>query len=395
MLEGFVSTGSWGKCFHSNYYELSLNVACVDESIDVIARAFSSGVPYMEDKNGERTQDDKLVEFLLEPNKHQNFKEFGKDFIRNLYASGYSYLLPTSDSDSNKRRLDKLDSELRPELKVLNTDCIEYMEKTWFGLVDNRNKFKYTQGGSDVTYEFDDVIPFWDKAQDPKNYRLGVSRLLALKDEITNVIISNRAKTNKLKNSGKFLVTQSRKNANANFGSQLDQPVNIENPHYTQRNLLEDNLSNTGFAKDKSITILKEEMQSINLMESIQNYSYDDEVKEDKRTVKNTFGIPRELQNIGDDNSKYENRKEARLELLDLTVLNLAPNFTESIQNYYDPSNKRKLVLDYSHDSAFEIVEGKAEIRLKSEIETLITLYEKEVLSKDELKKKLKHEGII
>lgn len=349
----------------------------------------------MQDEKGALLQDDPLIDFLLEPNKSQNFKEFGKDFIRHLYASGYSYLLPTSDSDSNKRRLDKLDSELRPELKVLNTDCIEYMEKTWFGLVDNRNKFKYTQGGSDIIYEFDEVIPFWDKCQDPKNYRLGVSRLIALKDEITNVIIANRAKTNKLKNSGKFLVTQGRKNANANFGSQLDQPVNIENPSYTQRNLLEDKLSTTGFAQDKSITILKEEMQAINLMETIQNYSYDDEVKADKRTVKNTYGIPRELQNIGDDQSKYENRKEARLELLELTILNLAPNFTESIQNYYDPNNKRKLVLDYSNDSAFEITEGKAELRLKSEIETLVTLFEKEIITKDEITKKLKHEGII
>lgn len=395
MLEGFISNGGWGKCFHTNYHELSLHVACVDEAIDTVARAFSSGIPYMQDESGELSQDDYLIDFLLEPNKNQNFKEFSKDFVRNLYASGFSYLLPKSESDSNKRRLDKLDSESRPELTVLNTDYIEYMEKEWFGLIDNRNKFKYTVNGSSIIYEYDEVIPFWDKVQDPKNFRLGISRLVALKDEITNVITANRAKTNKIENSGKFLVTQARKNANANFGSQLDQPVNIENPSYTQRNLLEDKLTQTGLARDKSITILKEEMQAINVMESIQNYSYDDEVKEDKRTVKNTFGIPRELQNIGDDNSKYENRKEAYLELFTLNILPLADNFTETLQNYYDPSNKRKLVLDYTHHPAFEIVEGKAEERLKSEIATLITLFEKEVISKPELTKKLKDEGII
>lgn len=395
LFEGFVSNGGWGKCYHTKFHELSLHVSCVDEAIDTVARAFSSGIPYLKDEKGELSQDSPLIDFLLEPNKNQNFKEFAKDFVRNLYASGYSYLLPTSQSDSNIRRIDKLNSESRPELIVLNTDYIEYMQKEWFGLIDNRNKFKYSINSSEIIYEYTDVIPFWDKVQDPKNYRLGISRLVSLKDEITNIITANRAKTNKIENSGKFLVTQARKNANANFGSQLDQPVNIENPSYTQRNLLEDRLTQTGLAKDKSITILKEEMQAINVMESIQGYSYDNEVKEDKRTVKNNFGIPRELQNIGDDASKYENRKEAYLELFTLNILPLADNFTESIQNYYDPNNKKKLILDYTHHPAFEINEGKAEIRLKSEIETLITLYEKEIISKDELTKKLKNEGII
>ena len=349
----------------------------------------------MQDENGELHQDDALIDFVLNPNKNQNFKEFSKDFIRNLYASGYCYLRPTSQSDSNVRRLDKLDSEARPELKVLNCDYIEYLQKEFFGLVDNRNKFKYIYGGSQEVIDYDDIIPFWDKVQDPKNFRLGVSRLVALKDEITNIITANRAKTNKIENSGKFLVTQARKNGNVNFGSQLDQPVNIENPSYTQRNLLEDKLANTGLARDKSITILKDEMQAINIMESIQNYSYDDEVKEDKRTVKNTFGISRELQNIGDDNSKYENRKEATLEMFSLNIIPLAANFTESIQKHYDPNNKRKLVLDYTKHPSFEIMEGKAEERIKSEIATLVTLFEKEIISKEEITKRLKDEGII
>lgn len=395
MFEGYLSNGSWGKSFHTKFHELSLNVACVDESIDIIARAFSSGIPYFEDENGEKTQDDYLIDFLLEPNKNQNFKEFSKDFIRNLYASGYSYLLPTSESDANTRRIDKLDSEFRPELKVLNTDCIDYLEKSWFGLVDNRNKFKYTQGGDGIVYEYGNVIPFWDKSQDPKNFRIGVSRLIALKDEITNIIIANRAKTNKIKQSGKFLATPSTRSLNNGFGNQLDQVVDPKNPAYKQRHLLEDKLEATGFAQDKSITVTKTEMNVLNVMESIQNYSYDEEVKEDKRTVKNTFGIPRELQNIGDDNSKYENRKEAYLELFTLNILPLADNFTESIQKFYDPNNKKKLVLDYTHHPAFEIVEGKAEERLKSEIETLVTLFEKEIVEKDDLIKKLKHEGII
>lgn len=394
-MGGYVGFGSWGNTFSTNYYDLSLKVAPVDDSIDTISRAFSSGIPYMIDENGEKTQDDPLVQFLLEPNKHQNFKEFSKEWIRNLFASGFAYLYPTSENDAFVRRLDMLDSANRPELIALNSDYISYKGMTFFGFIDKRNQFDYQKNGAAIPMNFDDVIPFWDKVQDPENFRLGISRMCALKDEITNIMLANRAKTNKIKQSGKFIATPSTKSLNQSIGNQLDQVVDIKNPAYKQRDLMEDQLATTGLAQDKAIIVVKQEIDVKNVMESIQNYSYDDEVKEDKRTIKNSYGIPRELQNIGDDQAKYSDRKEAYLELFTLHILPLATNFTESIQNHYDPNNKKKLILDYSHHPAFEISKDLEQEKMQTQTETLISLFEKNIIDLPTITDKLKAYGII
>lgn len=382
------SLGDWGTLFHKNYYDLSLQVAPVDESIDILARAFSSGIPYLEDENGELSQEDPLIQFLLKPNKDQNFKEFAKDFVRNLYASGYAHLLPTSKNTAFTRRLDRLESENRPELKCLNTDCIDYP-------VNDSDDFVYTENNKQEPFSYTDILAFWDKAQNPKNHRIGVSRLCSLKDEVTNVILANRAKTNKIKQSGKFLVTPKTSALQNQIGLQLDQPVNIKKPDYKQRDFIEDKLRASGFASGKSITVTNKEMGVTNVTESIQGYSYDDEIKEDKRTIKNDFTIPRELQNIGDDQAKYSDRKEAYLELFTLSILPLATNFTETIQNYYAPKEKKKLVLDYSHHPAFEIVENKKEEKIASQVERLVLLHDKEIITTDQLNEKLRAYEII
>ena len=349
----------------------------------------------MQDENGELSQDSRLVQFLLNPNEEQNFKEFSKEFIRNLYACGFSYLLPYSKSDSNLRRLDKLDGEGRAQLLVLNTDCIEYPEVVNKGLLDTRNRFRYHVGSYYEDILFDNVIPFYDKNQDPNNRKIGISRLSSLKDEITNIILADRAKTNKIKQSGKFLVTPASKNVNSTFGNQLDQPVNIKKPDFKQRDLLEQTLETTGLAQGKSITVAKEELQSINMMESIQGYSYDDEVSHDRMTVKSSLGLPKELHNSLDSTAKYENRQQALLEMLTIGTIPLATNFTESIQNYYEPSEKRRLILDYSHHPVFQITETKKQEGIKYNTQVLIDLFDRQVITSEELREKLEANEII
>ncbi len=384
-----LSFGAWGSTFRNDYFDLSLNVSPIDEAIDIIARSFASGVPYLKDENGELSQDNDLVQFLLQPNKDQNFKEFAKEYIRNLFASGYSYLEPCSDNGAFVRTLSRLDREDRPELKALNTDYISYP--------NNRlDDFIYTVDGLQQTKNFTDMIPFWDKVQDPCNHRIGVSRMLSLRDEITNVILANRAKTNKIKQSGKFLATPKSSGLSNQIGLQLDQPVNLKKPDYKQRDFIEDKLENTGLASHgKSITVTNTEMSVMNVMESIQDYSYDDEIKEDKRTIKNDFGIPKELQNIGDDPAKYENRKEAYLELFTLNIIPLATNFTESIQRYYAPEISEKLVLDFSHHPAFEIIKNEEQDKKNSQVDMLINLFDKGIITSEVINRKLSEFEII
>lgn len=378
-----ISLGGWGKGYHNKFYDLSLHVAPVNEAIDIIARAASFGIPYLKDEDsGELTQESPFIDFILNPNKEQQFEEFYKEFVRNLLSGGFSYLEPSSANKANVRRFDYLDSENRPELKVLINDFIEYPNPK----IDD---FVYLENSIQTPKNFKNILPFWDEVQDPCNYRIGVSRLCSLRSEIDNIILGNKAKTNKIKQSGKFLVTPKTSGLQNQIGLQLDQPVDIKNPGYKQRDLIEDNLQSSGLSGEKNITVTNKEMTVMNVSESIQGYSYDEETKEDRRTIKNTFGIPRELQNIGDDQSKYSDRQQAMLQLFDLHILPLSENFTRTVQKYYIPEEKRKFVLDYSHHPYYELVSQKQEQKIASQVERLVMLREKDMITEDEFKKQL------
>lgn len=385
-----ISLGNWGNGYHKKFYDLSLHVAPINESIDLIARAFSSGVPYLKDeKTGELTQDDPFIQFILNPNKEQFFEEFSKEFIRNLFSGGYSYLEPSSENTAFTRRLDKLDSDKRPELRVLINDYIDYPSNDF-------NDFIYARNNKQQPKNFENIIPFWDEVQDPCNYRIGVSRLCSLKTEIDNIIYGGEGKKNKILQSGKFIGSPKTDKLGNQIGLQMDQPVNLmKDPSYKQRDFIEDEINAIGLARGKSIHITNRTLEFDNVMESIQDYSYDEETKEDRRTVKNTFGIPRELQNIGDDQSKYENRKEAYNELFGLQIIPLADNFTKTLQDYYIPKDSRKFILDYSHHPSYELVKKKEEEKISSQVDRLVMLYEKEVIDLKTLNQKLDAYGII
>lgn len=361
---------------------MSTKIAPINNAINIIANSLSAGVFKSYDKNGNEVKDDKLVALLNKPNPHQNKEEFINSFVRNLIAGGYVYIEPKSDINGYQRRLDRLGEKGSPQLYCLNTDYICFNYK-------DINRFSYDDGNiKRENVSVDTIIPFFDMFQDTCNINKGVSRLCSLKHQINSYYKAQKAKGHKIDSSGHFIVHPSVKSAmGSQFGVALDDALDEMKPDYTQRKYLEDKLQNGGYLNNKSVSIMNTEVGVVNLAESIQNYSYDDEVQEDIAIMYATLGIKKEMTNMSDSSAKYENFQQAERSFYEKTIFPIAKNFCESIAEYYEWENEIKM--DFTHLSFYDSIRRNESLNNKDYIEQIIMLKAQEILSVEECKKLL------
>lgn len=391
-----TTNGSWGSLYNPNYYELSLNVAAINQAIITISGMITAGKIVAYDNNGELDENEPLIELLKNPNSDQTFNEFMETLVRNTLASGYSYLVPYAESVANKRRLDKVGTSNAPKLEVLISDYIHFDTNNLYGLFTKRlknSKIEYRVNNQNIQLNTSDLIVIWDKSQSPNNELKGISRLDSLQDEINNIILANRGKTNKIKLSGHTIVHSSTKSSQGMFSENLTDSVSIEDPNYTQKDLIEDKFESKGLAQGKSITVTPVELSSFNLMEGIKDVDFTSEKQGDERQLYGVYGIPKELQNLDDNAAKYENRTAARLEVFENVVQPLVAKIFDNINNFYQP--KSKVGMDFSHLPFFQIYKQRENESKDKMYNRMVELYDKGIITETELKDKIKEYGII
>ena len=373
----------------NNYVELSKNIYAINKSIILISEIFSNAKIKTQDFDGNELDPCNLHKLLLKPNSKQNFEEYAKSFIRVLLSSGYVHEYLNSENLANRRRLDLIDSEKRPELMVLNSDFITTQRSFLWGLynkeLDNGN-FKYDDGNYKIDYTKEDVIIYYDEMQDEFNPYIGVSRLQSLKEEILNIQLANSGKTNQIKLSGHTIVTPTQRKE-SEYSTNLDTSVDPNNKSYTHRDKLRDDLTNGGLSSNTPITVTNKELVSFNLMEGIKDINFDDFKREDVRSVMNLYQIPTELQGIDSSNSKYENRPFAQLEILENIVKPIAKNFIDSKKERYEVEDN--IIFDYSHLPFYAKVKEQEEQATKNKIEGLIMLLNTDI--KEDTKEKIRN----
>ena len=158
----------------------------------LIANSFNNCKFVEKDLQGNEIKDGPLTKLLTNPNSKQSFEEFGKEYIRNLFSGGFSYLLPWHENPAYKNFIEK-DSELL----CLNNDGIDFGGRK-ITMFQKDISFEYFYNSEKRTFNFAEIIPFYDIAQDPKNSFKGVSRLKALQEEINQIWLSNKAIDNHL-----------------------------------------------------------------------------------------------------------------------------------------------------------------------------------------------------
>lgn len=366
----------------------------MSDAISIITDQLASAEIYSVDQDGNKyyEDDDNLVYLLNHPNKFEGKEEFLKSFGRYLLAGGYTYIEPTSESLAAIKRLDRVrETKNRPEIIALNPDYIRW-DKHYLGFINARysgGKFNYQYPNSNKSEvkNAEQLIPFYDRQIDSCNPYKGVSRLLALSEQINNYYKSKKAKSTKIDSVGHFIISPSSKSLNGDFSitQNLDAPVSFQgNKDYTQKDLIEDNLMNGGLAQGKTVTVLRTEIQVNNLAESIQDYYIDNDIREDKREIYNEYNIPRELQNVGDDVAKYENRHRAELWLNSNVVHPIATNLAASIKAYYQ--HDRKIIFDWSHLPFYTVATKEKQGVIESKVNNIIELVKIGVYTPNEAK---------
>lgn len=390
MVNQIYSEG-WGYYSTLQYYDFSLKNYFLNRAIILIANAFNSYEIEEFDSKGERIYDGPLTKLITEPNYKQTGEELGKEFVRNLFSGGYAYLFPYHENVNLSNFIDR-----GAELLCLNNDAIDFGGRK-MSMFQRDVNFDYKFGNLEKTLNFKQVIPFYDIAQDPANPFKGVSRLKSLEEEMKQIYMANKAIDNQIGLSGNIIVSpDAHKLSEMDAG--LDKPI-VANTGKTQKQDIEEKL-NTSFIFGKSLTVASTALKAINLAESLKDYDYNKQFKQEAgRIMLNLYEIPRKMQNINTSAELKSDKEGEDVDLYEKIVLPLSTSFAKSINSTYSKLTGTTVKLSYDHLSVFQ---EKRENARKTEAEHkertknfIISLYEKDFLSKDEAKKMLQDENII
>ena len=318
------------------------------------------------------TDDDKLVQLLLNPNKNQNGKQFLKEWLYFHLAHGYNYVNTECSSVGFEKKF--ATSNVSCELFNLDGDHIDFNSTNEFFDYFRKNKktntFNYKPLGLQ-TISVDDVIKFFDIRQDSKNPNKGVSRLISLKPHIDNYNLCLQTKANFLKGTGARIICLDGKTEDygldANVGTgQMDSSGNPITTTY--KKILESQLQNLGLSNDSyGIAFMNLPIKVIHLSEGLEKIPFDSMTVESARTICNKFNIPKEFTNLTNEAAKFANRQSAMVEVIQNTIEPFGKDFTETICQYFNWPNT--ITLKYDHLPVFTENEG-------TKVETMNAYYD-------------------
>ena len=344
---------------------------------------------------GNIIEDGPLTKLLTNPNSKQSFEEFGKEYIRNLFSGGFSYLLPWHENPAYKNFIEK-DSELL----CLNNDGIDFGGRK-ITMFQKDISFEYFYNSEKRTFNFAEVIPFYDIAQDPKNSFKGVSRLNALQEEINQIWLSNKAIDNQIKLSGNIIVSPDvSKDSPLSQGLDASIVTKAGANQKTHKDVIEEKLNIPGIIFGKSLTVASTALKAINLAESLKDYDYNTKFKQEAgRIILNLYDIPRKLQNIITQSELKSDKEGEDVDVYEKIVIPISENFCKSINSTYSKLTRTTIHLDYSHLSVFaEKKDSNDKTRTeknKSVSEYVIQLFEKGLIEKPQAIKILQDEKVI
>lgn len=260
--------------------------------------------------------------------------------------------------------------------------------------------FDYTFNSEKKTYNFSEIIPFYDIAQDPKNPFKGVTRLKALEDEINQIWLANKAIDNQIKLSGNIIVSpDSTKESPMTMG--LDKPVTTANAAgKTHKQEIEEKLNIPGIIFGKSLTVSSTALKAINLAESLKDYDYNKKYKQEAgRVILNLYDIPRKLQNIITTSELKSDKEGEEIDVYEKIIIPAANSLAKSINSVYSPLTKTYIEFDYLHLAVFaerlqNAKKYEQEAKEKS-ADLLIRLRNEGLISEAECIKMMKDEKII
>lgn len=390
-------SSAWETIDQKFYTRLAQSIDPIDSTLIFYGDLLSSGVLKAYDKKGNEVENDDLIGLLQKPNHNQDYKQFVKEWLYYLYAHGYEYIIPQSSSVGFEKKLSS-----NSQLFTLDPDNIKF-NTSRFSILNfwntSNNKsvvFDYEPLGlSNISY--DDVVPFFDVRQNPAKPYTGISRMLALKQQILNYHLALQAKGNMITRSGSQLIVLDGKTED--WGLDGERGVGYDqdgNPiTTTNKKDIENQLRDTGMSNgNKGVTFMMLPLKAMSLSEGLEKIDYDAIAGQDARTMLNKFNVPKEFQNlILSDVAKYDEKNSSLKFIIQNILQPLADTFCNKLVAHYNHENT--LRIDFSELPVFADTENTIIATKNAQFSLYNTLFEKNLITDVEFKKILKDYGII
>ena len=391
-------SSAWEEIDQKFYTRLAQSIDPIDSTLIFYGDLLSSGQLKSFDKKGNEVENDELIGLLLKPNDNQDYKQFIKEWLYYLYAHGYEYIIPQSTSVGFEKKLKSGSQLFTPD-----PDNIKFN-----GSGFNLFSFWNSKQGKTVTFDYEplnlkgvgyeDVIPFFDIRQNPKKPYTGISRMLALKQQIQNYHLALQAKGNMIKRSGSQMIALDGKvedwGMDGSIGSgQYDSEGNpIMTTH---KEKLERQIQSTGIGNNNmGIIFANLPLKVSSLSDGLEKIDYDKLCGQDARTMLNKYNVPKEFQNlILSDVAKYDEKNSSLKFIIQNILQPLADTFCNKICSFYNWENTLKI--DFSELPIFADTENTIIATQTSQFTLAKTLLDSNVISEEEFKKMLKDYGII
>lgn len=337
-----------------------------------------------------------LIKLLRKPNETQNFQEFIKEWLYYLYSHGYTYVFPCSTSVGFEK---KLNSNATNSIYNLDPDNYNWKSNTsfFFNFLKSKEiQFDYRP------YQFSnikvkDVISYYDVRQNSEKPYIGVSRLLALKQQIQNYHLASQGEENLIRRSGSILVSLDAKTDDMGLDSSVGTglfdkdgtPITT-----THKEKLEQQLRETGLGNgSKGIMFSTLPLKSTPLSSGLENVKFNALMVENARQILNKFNVPKEFQNLTTESAKFANRQMAMIEVIQNTVQPLSNTFCSKIMGYFD-NIEEEIYIDYSHLPIFSENESVKITTQQSLVNLYSGLMEKDLITIEDFKIILQENGI-
>lgn len=378
MLFKAIFSTTWEEIDQNFYTRLAQAIDPIDSTITFFAEILASGNLKSLDKDGNDVTDkDALIALLKNPNENQNFKEFIKEWLYYHYSHGWNYVVPQSSAVGFEK---KLEGSTKTYLYNCDPDHMVFNDQTsfwgFFNLFSNSKEVQFDYkplGFSGIKYK--NVISYFDVRQNSEKPWKGISRLLALRQQIQNYSLSLQGKENLIKRSGSILVSIDA-GLNDDFGfdsgvgtGQYDKdgnPITITHKEKLEQQLRETGLGNGSMGIMFSTLPLK----SNPLSAGLDKIKFDDLSIEDARQILNKFNLPKEFQNLTKETAKFADRKLGMIEVVQNTIEPLGKSFCDKMKTFFNWENT--ITLDFSHLPVFS---DNEQTKLTTQ-QAIVTMYE-------------------
>ncbi len=314
------SSGNWHISKGNTNY-LACNQLELYKTNSVLNTVLNFGGDYLSkfkfgvrDKDGTINYDSPLLDLLKKPNEYQSKEDFLKQYYIFRCVFGYNYILPSGTvaeraSYLYNLRADKIDHNYNNKPFIFRKKSDIRNNKSTF--------FKYTDGDKENTYQYKDIIPFYDTVNgvgEDNNPYIAPSKLNALIKELSNldaVLDSENIAINKVGNVAVF-----KKDKSSNDGTTGFDDVK---PYVKQ----EKQDVKRAFNNKKDRLLLPDmPLEKMDLTIDMKKIGLNESFSRNQGIVVQAFGFSNELYNYLTKGATFENRKEAEI---------------QTIQNYFQP----------------------------------------------------------